>query len=282
MATYAVGDLQGCCDPLRRLLDYLQFDPADDRLWLVGDLVNRGPESLKTLRFVRSLGNAVRLVLGNHDLHLIMQAEGYGKANREDTLAGILAAPDRDELLVWLRQQPLVYGEGHWTMVHAGLLPQWSVAQAKRLSAEVSNALNAGNYREFLANMWGSEPTVWRDDLAGWDRLRVIVNAMTRMRYVTAEGVMELRALGNKAPPECGPLGCRPWFEARNDNNSPDNAKNLLICGHWSGLGLRMEKNLLALDTGCLWGGALTAVRLDDRRVFQMPCRQYVKPAGWE
>ena len=277
MATYAIGDIQGCCDPLRRLLDYLQFDPGRDRLWLVGDLVNRGPQSLEVLRFVRVLGDAVQMVLGNHDLHLIMQAEGYGRSSKEDTLDEILAAPDRDELLAWLRQQPLVHTEGDWAMVHAGLLPEWTVVMAQLLSTEVSNALKADNYREFLAHMWGSEPMGWRDDLAAWDRLRVIVNAMTRMRYLTADGAMELRASGNKAPPANGPVGCIPWFKAPKRASSDQ----LLVFGHWSALGLLKEQNLLALDTGCLWGGALTAVRLDDRRVFQIPCAQHVKPSGW-
>lgn len=277
MATYAIGDIQGCCDPLRRLLDYLHFDPGRDRLWLVGDLVNRGPQSLEVLRFVRALGGAAQMVLGNHDLHLIMQAEGHGRASKEDTLDDILVAPDRDELLAWLRQQPLVHAEGDWAMVHAGLLPEWTVATAQLLSTEVSNALKADNYREFLAHMWGSEPTAWRDDLATWDRLRVTVNAMTRMRYLTADGAMELRAPGNKAPPANGPVGCIPWFRAPKRASSAQ----LLVFGHWSALGLLNEQNLLALDTGCLWGGALTAVRLDDRRVFQIPCAQQVKPSGW-
>jgi bis(5'-nucleosyl)-tetraphosphatase (symmetrical) len=172
MATYAIGDLQGCYDPLRRLFDYVGFDPAVDRAWFVGDLVNRGPASLEVLRFVKSLGSAASVVLGNHDLHLVMQAEGYGKPNKEDTLEDILAAADRDDLLAWLRAQPLFHVEGGWAMVHAGLLPAWTVAQAQALSDEASAALTADSYRDFLANMWGSEPAAWRDDLAGWDRLR--------------------------------------------------------------------------------------------------------------
>jgi bis(5'-nucleosyl)-tetraphosphatase (symmetrical) len=278
MATYAIGDLQGCFDPLKRLLDYIGFAPDNDRLWFVGDLVNRGPQSLEILRFVKGLGAAAITVLGNHDLHLVMQAAGFGKASKEDTLEPILAAPDRDELLGWLRGLPLFHVENEWAMVHAGLLPSWDVAKAQALSDEVSAALTAPNYVDFLANMWGSEPDVWRDDLAGWDRLRVVVNAMTRMRFVTPEGRMEFRAPGAKGPPERGPAGCVPWFDAPN-RKSADHA---ILCGHWSALGFRQTDTLLALDTGCLWGGSLTAVRLEDRRVFQMPCGQSAQPTGWQ
>ncbi len=278
MATYAIGDLQGCYDPLVRLLDYLDFSPEMDRLWFVGDLVNRGPQSLEVLRFVKQLGTAAITVLGNHDLHLVMQAEGYGKANKEDTLEEILNAPDRDEMLAWLRTLPLFHVEGKWAMVHAGLLPAWSVAQAQALSDEVSAALIAPNYHKFLANMWGSEPNAWHDDLTGWDRLRVVVNAMTRMRFVTADGRMEFRAPGAKGPPERGPVDCLPWF-AMPGRQSAD---HMIVCGHWSALGFRQMENLLALDSGCLWGNSLTAVRLEDRRVFQMPCGQSAKPTGWQ
>jgi bis(5'-nucleosyl)-tetraphosphatase (symmetrical) len=278
MATYAIGDLQGCFDPLRRLLDYISFDQVTDRVWFVGDLVNRGPQSLEVLRFVKSLGTSATVVLGNHDLHLLMQSEGYGKASKEDTFQDVLDAGDRDELLIWLRAQPLFHVEGEWAMVHAGLLPGWTVAQAQALSDEASAALTADNFRDFLANMWGSEPAAWRDDLAGWDRLRVVVNAMTRMRYVTADGAMEFRAAGNKAPPDRGPQGCLPWFAVPGRAS----ADHSMLCGHWSALGFREEGNLIALDTGCLWGGSLTAVRLDDRRVFRQPCPQQAKPSGWD
>lgn len=278
MATYAIGDLQGCFDPLKRLLDYIGFAPDRDRLWFVGDLVNRGPQSLEILRFVKGLGDSAVTVLGNHDLHLVMQAAGFGKASKEDTLDAILAAPDRDELIDWLRSLPLFHVENEWAMVHAGLLPSWDVAKAQALSDEVSTALTAPNYRDFLANMWGSEPDTWNDDLASWDRLRVVVNAMTRMRFVTPEGRMEFRAPGAKGPPERGPAGCVPWFDAPN-RQSADHA---ILCGHWSALGFRQTDKLLALDTGCLWGGSLTAVRLEDRRVFQMPCGQSAAPTGWQ
>ncbi|MDD5249259.1 MAG: symmetrical bis(5'-nucleosyl)-tetraphosphatase [Rhodocyclaceae bacterium] len=278
MATYAIGDIQGCYDPLRRLLDYIGFDAADDRLWFVGDLVNRGPQSLEVLRFVRSLGDAALVVLGNHDLHLVMQAEGFGKASKEDTLADVLAVPDCAELMAWLRAWPLFHVEGEYAMVHAGLLPQWTVAQAQALSDEAHAALVAPDYKDFLSHMWGSEPAAWRDDLAGWDRLRVVVNAMTRMRFCTPDGTMEFRASGAKGPPERGPAGCVPWFDAPGRAS----ADHTLVCGHWSALGFRQAENLLALDSGCLWGGSLTAVRLEDRRVFQLPCRRQVEPSGWQ
>lgn len=278
MATYAIGDLQGCYDPLARLLDYVDFSPAADTLWFVGDLVNRGPQSLEVLRFVKNLGDAAVTVLGNHDLYLVMQAEGYGKANKEDTLTAILAAPDRDALLAWLRSLPLFHVADRFAMVHAGLLPAWDIAQARMLAAEASAALTAADYRDFLAHLWGSEPDGWHDDLTGWDRLRVVVNAMTRMRFVTLDGRMEFRAPGAKGPPERGPLGCVPWFDAP----ARQSADTLIVCGHWSALGFRQTDNLLALDSGCLWGGRLTAVRLEDQRVFQMPCGQAAKPSGWQ
>jgi bis(5'-nucleosyl)-tetraphosphatase (symmetrical) len=224
------------------------------------------------------LGNAATVVLGNHDLYLVMQAEGYGKASKEDTLDAVLKSNDCDELLAWLRSRPLFHAEGSWAMVHAGILPQWTVKQAKALSEEVTTALTDVGYKKFLANMWGSEPVRWCDELAGWDRLRVVVNAMTRMRFVTSDGAMELKAPGNKAPPTQGPIGCVPWFNA--DRRATANQS--IVCGHWSALGYYETKNIVALDTGCLWGGSLTAFRLEDRRVFRLPSPQYVKPSGWD
>ncbi len=265
MATYAIGDIQGCFASLEALLEQCAFDPAHDRLWLVGDLVNRGPRSLETLRFVRGLGPAVTTVLGNHDLYLLMFAEGFGKRGKGDTLDAILKAPDRDELLHWLRQQPLCHVENGFCLVHAGLLPQWSVADARRLAAEVEQALRAPDYREFMACLWGSEPACWHDDLAGWPRLRVIVNAMTRMRFCSPDGVMELRTKGEATG---APAGFLPWFQVPGRRS----ADAVLVTGHWSALGLKIEPNLLALDSGCLWGRHLTAVRLEDRAVFQVDC----------
>lgn len=265
MARYAIGDIQGCYREFRQLLDLIRFDPAADRLWLVGDLVNRGPQSLEVLRFVRELGAAAVTVLGNHDLHLLMLAAGCSRQRPDDTLAPILAAPERDELLHWLRQQPMLHVENEHVMVHAGLLPQWTVAQAALLAGEVETALRAPDHREFLAHLWGSEPAAWDDHLTGWPRLRVIVNAMTRMRFCTADGVMEFHSKGETAS---APAGHLPWFEAPGRRS----ADHILVTGHWSALGLKLTENLLALDTGCVWGRELSAVRLEDRALFQVPC----------
>lgn len=264
MATYAIGDVQGCYDELCLLLDSLKFEVKKDRLWFVGDLVNRGPHSLETLRFVRSLGAAAITVLGNHDLHLIMQGEGFGERTNEDTLDAVLNASDRDELLAWLRERPLFHVEGEYAMVHAGLLPQWSIDKAVTLSEEVHSVLMSSGYQEFLAHMWGSTPPGWHEGLVGWDRLRVIVNVMTRMRFCTQNGIMEFHC---KGPPQRAPVGYLPWFEIPGRISSD----RTIICGHWSALGLRLESNLLALDSGCLWGGALSAVCLEDRRLLQQP-----------
>lgn len=265
MATYAVGDIQGCFASLQALLEKCSFSPEFDRLWLVGDLVNRGPRSLETLRFVKGLGDRAVTVLGNHDLSLLMAAEGFGKRHRSDTIDDILAAPDRDELLHWLRHQRLMHVQGDYAMVHAGLLPAWSAPEARALAGEVEQALQAENYREFLANMWGSEPGSWDSSLAGWPRLRVIVNAMTRMRFCSPAGEMDFKAKGELSQ---APAGYLPWFEVPGRRS----AATVLVTGHWSTLGLRLEPNLLALDSGCLWGGKLSALRLEDRALFQVDC----------
>ena len=265
MATYAVGDIQGCFASLQALLEKCSFSPEFDRLWLVGDLVNRGPRSLETLRFVKGLGDRAVTVLGNHDLSLLMAAEGFGKRHRSDTIDDILAAQDRDELLHWLQHQRLMHVQGDYAMVHAGLLPAWSVAEARALAGEVEQALQAENYREFLANMWGSEPGAWDSSLTGWPRLRVIVNAMTRMRFCSPAGEMDFKAEGELSQ---APAGYLPWFEVPGRRS----AATVLVTGHWSALGLRLEPNLLALDSGCLWGGKLSALRLEDRALFQVDC----------
>ena len=265
MATYAVGDIQGCFASLQALLDKCSFSPEFDRLWLVGDLVNRVPRSLETLRFVKGLGDRAVTVLGNHDLSLLMAAEGFGKRHRSDTIDDILAATDRDELLHWLRHQRLMHVQGDYAMVHAGLLPAWSAPEARALAGEVEQALQAENYREFLANMWGGEPGSWDSSLAGWPRLRVIVNAMTRMRFCSPAGEMDFKAKGELSQ---APAGYLPWFEVPGRRS----AATVLVTGHWSALGLRLEPNLLALDSGCLWGGKLSALRLEDRALFQVDC----------
>jgi bis(5'-nucleosyl)-tetraphosphatase (symmetrical) len=264
MATYAIGDLQGCLDPLRRLIDSLAFDPARDRLWFVGDLVNRGPDSLGCLRYVKSLGDRAVTVLGNHDIHLVCVAEGIEKARPRDTLDDVLAAPDRDELVDWLRHRPLMHVEGGYALVHAGLLPQWSVEHARALAGEVEAALRATGWRRFLSRLYGNEPARWDDGLRGDDRLRAIVNAMTRLRVCTRDGAMDLAFKGE--PGEKAPG--TPWF----DMPRRANATHTVVCGHWSALGLKVLPNVLALDSGCVWGRSLTGVRLADRRLWQVPC----------
>ncbi len=271
MATYAIGDVQGCAKALERLLAACAFRRTHDRLWFVGDLVNRGPDSAATLRLVKSLGERALTVLGNHDFHLLAVASGYAKKHRSDTLDDVLAAPDRDELLEWLRQRPLLHVEGTWVLVHAGLLPRWSVDQAKSLAAEVEAALRGEDWRAFLAELYGDEPDYWSDDLAGAARLRVIVNAMSRMRFCTPEGKIEFHTKGETA---IAPPGYLPWFDAPGRASRSHTA----ICGHWSTLGLKLRPDLLALDSGCVWGGKLTAVRLEDRKVFSVACEQHRAP----
>ncbi len=267
MATYAIGDVQGCFDELKRLLREVGFAAVKDKLWFVGDLVNRGPKSLDVLRFVRDLGDRAITVLGNHDLHLVTQHEGFERPREDDTFQDVLQAPDRKELVDWLRGRPMMHVEGSYAMVHAGLLPQWSIGKALSLGKEVERALAASDYREFLRNMYGSRPDEWSDSLSGRDRLRVIVNAMTRLRFCTRQGKMELRAKGTEAP-----AGHAAWYEFRNEKES-------IVCGHWSALGLKLTGKLAALDTGCVWGGSLTALRLEDRALYQVPCAGY-QPIG--
>ena len=270
MATYAIGDLQGCFAPLQDLLEQIGFRESSDHLWFVGDLVNRGPQSLEILRFVRSLGKGAITVLGNHDLHLLMVAEGHTKAHRQDTLDKILEAPDRDELLGWLRGLPMMHVDGDYAMVHAGLLPSWTISKALDLARESEDALRAPDWRTLLAQMYGNHPDHWDDGLSGYARLRVIINAMTRLRVCTADGRMEF---SHKGRIEDVPAGYFPWFAAPGRKS----ANTTVICGHWSAIGLVAQQNLLALDSGCLWGGQLSAVRLEDRRIYQVSCR---KPAG--
>lgn len=264
MATYAIGDVQGCFDELEELLRKIGFRQQADRLWFVGDLVNRGPKSLEVLRFVRSLGERAVTVLGNHDLHLVTQHEGAERRRKDDTFEDVLASSDANELVDWLRTRPMMHVEGGYAMVHAGLLPQWNLEKAASLAREVEQALAAPGYRDFLSHMYGSEPARWSDSLSGWDRLRVIVNAMTRMRFCAPDGTMEFRAKG--AVP---PAGYLPWFEARNADEA------VLLFGHWSALGLKVGERVVGLDSGCIWGGALTAMRLEDRALFQAGCAGY-------
>ena len=275
MSTYAIGDIQGCFEALNQLLEKIQFDPAQDRLWLVGDLVNRGPDSVDVLRWAMGLGERVVTVLGNHDLHLLAVAEGHVPPHRSDTLDDILAAPDRDELLDWLRRQRMIYAEGDWVLVHAGLLPQWTVAQAVHLGAEVEAALRADNYRDFLQHLYGNQPDHWEDAFTGIERLRVITNAMTRLRVCSAQGVMEFN---HKGAPDARPKGTLPWYDVPGRKSAEAN----IVFGHWSALGLNVGSRHVALDTGCLWGGALSALRLEDRQVFQVPCAGLASSTLWQ
>ena len=265
MATYAIGDIQGCYSALRRLLDRCRFDPARDRLWLVGDLVNRGPQSLAVLRYVKSLGARAVTVLGNHDLHLLVVAAGHVKPRRGDTLAAILRAPDRDELLDWLRHRKMMHVGAGYAMVHAGLLPQWTILKALRLAREAEAALRGEDYDHFLRHMYGNQPDRWHDDLTGVARLRVITNVMTRLRICTADGRMEFT---HKGKPVKLPRGFMPWYRVprRKSGSTP------VICGHWASLGLYTESNVFALDTGCVWGRRLSALRLSDQLLIQCGC----------
>lgn len=265
MAIYAVGDIQGCYDELGRMLERIAFDPVADRLWLVGDLVNRGPGSLEVLRLVKSLGDSAVTVLGNHDLHLLAVAVGAAELSRSDTLDAVLDAPDRDELLDWLRHQRLLYVEGDHVLVHAGLLPGWSVSRAAQLAHEVETALRGDDYATFLGRMYGNNPHGWDASLSGYKRLRVITNALTRMRVCTPAGDMEFKFKGET---QNIPEGYLPWFDVPGRSSRAAT----VIFGHWSALGLILRDDVIALDTGCLWGGPLTAIRLADRELFQVAC----------
>jgi bis(5'-nucleosyl)-tetraphosphatase (symmetrical) len=271
MSHYAIGDIQGCHAELCQLLEFIGFSPRSDRLWLVGDLVNRGPESLAVLREVKALGESTVTVLGNHDFHLLTVAAGHTKPHRHDTIAPILEAHDRDELLHWLQRRPLVADDGEHLLVHAGLLPAWTPETALSLSREVEAMLASERADAFLRELYGDEPATWQDSLAGFDRLRVVVNACTRLRFCDAGGAMEFK---EKRGPSRAPEGFRPWFE----HEHRASAGRTIVCGHWSTLELKLTPNLLMLDSGCLWGGTLTAIRLDDRRVYQVPSRAPVTP----
>ena len=271
MSHYVVGDIQGCHDEFRHLLDLIAFSTPHDRLWLVGDLVNRGPDSLGVLRTVKALGTAAVTVLGNHDFHLLTVAAGYRKAHRHDTLGPILEAADREELLTWLRTRPLVVRDGDLLLVHAGLLPSWTASTAIMLSREVEAVLASAAHDDFLRHLYGDLPARWDEALTGYDRLRVIVNACTRLRYCTADDAMDL---AEKRGPAHTPAGFAPWF----GHSERRSAGVTVLCGHWSTLDLMLAPRVAMLDSGCLWGGTLTALRLDDQRVFQVPSRQNLIP----
>jgi len=262
MATYAIGDVQGCYDELNRLLDKIRFDPAADRLWFTGDLVNRGPRSLEVLRLVRSLGRRAVTVLGNHDLHLVA-AQARGKARARDTFHDVLEADDRDELIAWLRRRPLLHVEDGYAMVHAGLPPHWSLRKAQAICTAASRLIAARKSDDFFReHMYGNAPESWRDSLRGWDRLRFVINCCTRLRVCTPAGRLELDYTG---PPATAPRPARPWFALRGRRSRGAT----ILFGHWSSLGRVHwpEHKVYGLDTGCVWGRKLTALRLDDGRL---------------
>lgn len=264
MAIYAIGDIQGCLIPFKRLLDQISFDSQTDQLWLVGDLVNRGPDSLALLRFVRNLGDAVRMVLGNHDLFLLAATEGIATVRHKDTIHDVLEAKDRGDLMAWLRRQPLHHREGSFLMIHAGLLPQWTIDESVGFAREVEAVLAGPDYRAFLYSLFHRPTPQWDSSLMGPERLVSITRVLTKLRTCTPTGEMSEFS----GPPEQTPAGYLPWFRIPHRRQMDVT----LICGHWAASGLRIEPNLLAIDSGCVWGRQLTAIRLEDRAVFQMDC----------
>lgn len=264
MAIYAIGDIQGCFEDLTNLLDKVNFNPSTDKLWFVGDLVNRGPDSLSTLRFIKELGESALTVLGNHDLHLLATYHGI-KRNNDSSIQALLNAPDCDELIHWLRAQPLLIHDEqtNFSMVHAGIFPYWTLSQAKRYANELENVLSSDNYLDFLNHMYGNQPNQWSEELTGWDRLRFICNSFTRMRYCHANGQLDFDYNGAPGSQENNLI---PWFEVSNRANDSEN----IIFGHWSTLGyfqkqndLTIPDNIYATDTGCVWGGTLTALKIE-------------------
>jgi bis(5'-nucleosyl)-tetraphosphatase (symmetrical) len=279
MALYCIGDIQGCDSALERLLDLIGFSASRDTVYLLGDLVNRGPDSAAVLRRCMAHGDALRPLLGNHDLHLLAAAHGARKPSRRDTLASILEAPDRDALLQWLRLQPLarqhVYGGTPLLMVHAGVLPAWTAAETLDLADEVHRVLQSADLPAFLQQMYGNTPDHWNASLTGPDRLRVIVNALTRLRFCSAQGVMDFDSTESAS---AAPPGLMPWFDVPGRST----ADTLIAFGHWSTLGWLNRPHCLGLDTGCVWGGCLSAVRfgssLDERELLQVRCEQAQAP----
>ena len=273
---YLVGDLQGCCDALERLLAEIGFSPSRDRLTVLGDLVNRGPASLAVLERLAGLGDAATCLLGNHDLHLLAVAHGVRPAHRSDTLDEILASPQRARWIDWLRTRRVALREDGWLMVHAGVAPQWDAELALALAAELEAAFAGPALADFLQVMYGNEPSRWSDDLAGHDRLRLAVNVFTRIRFVHADdGRLDFKL---KEGADAAPIGLVPWFDApgRRSAGVP------IAFGHWSTLGLVDRPDLLALDTGCVWGGALSAARIDGgrREIVQVRCTQSQRPGA--
>jgi len=264
MATYAIGDVHGCYQTLRRLLRRIGYDPAGDRLWLVGDLVNRGPRSLAVLRWAAEQGDRIVAVLGNHDLHLLARAAGLAEPKRRDTLDEVLEAEDRDDLLGWLRARPVLHRADGWVMVHAGLFPDWSAGQAEALAREVETALRSAEADRLLEAFGRKSPEKWKDSLAGLERARAALAGFAKLRTIRPDGRMCADFSG---APEQAPKGCVPWFSAPGRQS----ADHTVVFGHWAALGLKLEGGVAGLDTGCAWGRWLTALRLEDRSLFQEP-----------
>jgi bis(5'-nucleosyl)-tetraphosphatase (symmetrical) len=264
MATFAIGDVHGCFDTLRKLLQRIRFDRRTDRLWLVGDLVNGGPRSLDALRWAVENEDRIVAVLGNHDVHLLARAAGLSKPKKRDTLEQVLNAPDRDDLLAWLRERPLIHREGEAVLVHAGLFPGWSVGQAVSLAREVEEVLRGDKAEELLPSIGEKTSERWQDELSGLDRARVALAGFTKLRILDSDGRMCAHFTGS---PKEAPKGCTPWYAFPGRKS----AGASVIFGHWAALGLRIRNGIAALDSGCVWGGELTALRLDDWKVFQEP-----------
>jgi bis(5'-nucleosyl)-tetraphosphatase (symmetrical) len=269
--TYVIGDVQGCLHAFLELIAAIDYDPRRDRLWFTGDLVNRGEDSIGMLRWCMAHDEGIVAILGNHDLHLLAVAEGFVPPHKKDTLTEILEAPDRDEVLEWLRRRPMLHREGDWLMVHAGLMPAWTPQQAQSLARELEDVLRGKGYRDFLRGMYGNEPRHWSEALSGQDRLRLIANAMTRMRFLHPDGGLEFL---HKCAPAEAPPGLIPWF----DMPGRLSRDVRVVFGHWSTLGLYVRDDVVALDTGCLWGGRLTALRIEDGRLFQVGCQPRRQP----
>jgi len=277
MATYIVGDIQGCYDPLQRLLEKIAFNPSDDRLWCPGDLVNRGKQSLETLRLLESLGASFSMTLGNHDLYLLREHWRFpdgGSANHEIDV--ILHAPDRERLTGWLQQQPLARWspEHQVLMVHAGVIPQWTLAQTLSCAGEIETVLRSKKSARFFSKMSKNWVRRWDDELSGWKRLRLISNILTQLRFCDENGKILSSASG---PPGSQPLPYKPWFKHKHRQTR----KITIAFGHWAALGFYARKKLLCLDSGCVWGGRLTAVRLEDRQVFQVPGVFHPRRVSW-
>lgn len=264
MATYAIGDIHGCFRTLQALLERINFDPARDRIWLVGDLVNRGRHSLEVLRWAYSLGERCTCVLGNHDLFLLAKARGIGKDRRNDTLGEILGAKDRFDLLDWLRSRPLLHMEGDYVLVHAGLHPCWTLAEAKLHAQEAEAALQGRSFVSLLATIRINNSIVWNEHISGRVRTKLIINVLTRMRLCSPSGQLFFKFYGAA---DDVPEGYLPWFRVPGCREQ----EKTILFGHWSALGFLQERNVICLDSGCVYGGGLTALRLEDREVFGQP-----------